>query len=263
MHILLPPSETKRLGGGGSFVLEDLAFHTELGDTRAQVREALEQVSGDEHAAVKALKLGKNNVTERLLNLELDSSGVMPAIERYTGVLYDALDVASLPTDSREWLNTNVYIQSALFGIVSAANLIPAYRLSASSRLPALGATLKAVWQAAHAQLHWEQFGFTLDLRSQDYAQLAPMPAGRGHYLKVAQRTEHGEVRALNHFNKAAKGHLVHQLAQVGDQITNVAELCDWAHSNSLEITLDPSSPDLTLITDLGAPQNSVKAAAR
>lgn len=263
MRILLPPSETKRLGGGGSFVSDSLLFHTELADARARVRKALEQVSSGELAAAKALKLGKTNLSERYLNLELDASGVMPAIERYTGVLYEALDVTSLSDAARQWMNAHVFIQSALFGLVSASDQIPAYRVSASSRLPTLSGTLKSVWQPAHEQLDWTRFGFILDLRSQDYVQLAPVPRGQGWYLRVVQRTDSGEVRALNHFNKAAKGHFVHKLAQAQVAVETAEELCEWANQNGFETTIDPVSHDITLITELGVPQKSVRSTAR
>src|SRR5690554_2526199 len=102
MHILLPPSETKRSGGGNIFVSTALAHHQSLSAARSRVREATVEVSRDEEAAVKALGLGVKNRHERLHNLALEASGAMPAIERYTGVLYDALDVFSLDAGARE-----------------------------------------------------------------------------------------------------------------------------------------------------------------
>ena len=60
----------------------------------------------------------------------------MPAIDRYTGVLFDALDAPSLDADAREFARETVVVHSALFGLVGALDEIPAYRLSHDSRLP-------------------------------------------------------------------------------------------------------------------------------
>ncbi|MDI6022020.1 peroxide stress protein YaaA [Leucobacter sp. UT-8R-CII-1-4] len=254
MHILLPPSETKRSGGGSIFSAVDLAHNDALGETRQDIREALVALSTDTEAAVKALKLGVKNRDELLHNLALDSSGAMPAIDRYTGVLYDALDAASLGESSRKWLAEHVSVQSALFGLVRAGDLIPAYRLSGSSRLPSLSHPLKRSWSSAHQGIDWESFEWILDLRSKDYVALAPLPAGAGAWLHVAQRSPDGEVRALNHFNKAAKGDLVRRLAESDAQISGPQDLLSWAASQSLEASFSESDQTITLVTELGAP---------
>lgn len=221
-----------------------------------QVRDALVDLSGDADvdAVAKALKLGVKNRDERLLNLELDESGAMAAIERYTGVLYDALDVRSLDKAARAWIASHVSVQSALFGLLRAEDQIPAYRLSGSSRLPALDGPLKRAWSAAHTGINWSAFGWVLDLRSKDYVALAPLPGGVGAWLNVVQRGPDGEVRALNHFNKAAKGDLVRRLAQLGADVQSESEFIESAAKCGLEVLSGAhEGADLTLVTDLGA----------
>jgi hypothetical protein len=217
-----------------------------------RVREALVTLSRDAEAAARPLKLGVKNQDERLHNLALDTSGAMPAIERYTGVLYDALDVATLAEGARAWLAAHVSVQSALFGLIRADDLIPAYRLSSSSRLPALNTTLKRAWSDAHDAITWDELGWVLDLRSKDYVALAPLPAGQGSWLNVVQRGPDGAVRALNHFNKAAKGDLVRRLASSGADISGPDEFMAWAESAGLEITASNDAAELLLVTELG-----------
>lgn len=266
MKILLPPSETKRSGGEGSLRPAELRAHEQLHHARGRVRAALEELSrGDEDIAAKALKLGVKNRDELQHNLRLDESGVLPAIERYTGVLYDALDVPSLNAAERAWLAEHVLVQSALLGLVGAGDRIPAYRLSAGSRLPGLGAPLKRVWSEAHADIDWAGAGLVLDLRSKDYAALAPLPNDVGHALHVVQRGDDGAVRALNHFNKAAKGDLVRRLARSAARLHTPQQLLDWAQATGLELSLDESSRVITLVTELGAPaaRSSAHSTAR
>lgn len=259
MHILLPPSETKRPGGGGVCVTAQLTHDEILRETRILVRTALVSLCQDEDAAAKVLKLGVKNRGELRHNLRLESSGAMPAIERYTGVLYDALGVESLGEEARSWLDAHVSVQSALFGLVSAADPLPAYRLSASSRLPGLAAPLSRVWASAHSALSWETLGWVLDLRSKDYAALAPLPDSLGRRLHVAQRIDRGEVRALNHFNKAAKGDLVRRLAASRAVIGGPDDFLHWGRKAGLEVSEGPAPDEITLITGLGAPKGAAK----
>lgn len=259
MLILLPPSETKRPGGDRVFRASDLWHHRALGETRRQVRSALEELSRDPDTAAKTLKLGAKNRAELQHNLRLSRSGAMPAIERYTGVLYDALGVEALDADARAWIDAHVAVQSALFGVVRAGDPIPAYRLSGGSRLPELGAPLKRVWQRTHAEIDWAEHGFVLDLRSGDYQALAPIDGPYAFRLQIVQRAEDGTTRALNHFNKAAKGDLVRRLAESRADIGSADGLVEWAHTQQLDLTVTQPAThsgggELTLVTDLGAP---------
>lgn len=263
MLVLLPPSETKRLGGAGA--LDPRALHAPeaLHAARERVRAALVELSRDEEAAAKSLKLGVKNRGELDHNLRLGSSGVMPAIERYTGVLYDALDVGSLSAPERAWIDAHVMVQSALFGLVRAGDEIPPYRLSAGSRLPQLGAPLKRVWSEAHTRIPRAEDTLLLDLRSKDYAALAPQSGA--YVLNVVQRAANGEVRALNHFNKAAKGDLVRRLARSGAtpggaEIDSVEELLRWSRDEGLEMSVSEADRTVTLVTELGAPARASSA---
>lgn len=255
MLILLPPSETKRTGGSGVLHVDSLRGGAELAAVRAAVREALVELSADPAAAAKPLKLGVKNHGELEHNLRLGESGVMPSIERYTGVLYDALDAQSLDGVARSWIDARVLIQSALFGLISASDEIPAYRLSAGSRLPALGEPLKRVWSRAHDRVALDDGGLVLDLRSQDYVALAPLPDGVGYFLNVVQRGPDGAVRALNHFNKAAKGDLVRRLAMANADPSTAAELVDWGAAAGLELQVDEGDREVVLVTELGVPK--------
>lgn len=251
MLILLPPSETKRSGGLQNIASSDISYAHQLGEVREAVKAALIDVSHDEDAAVQALKLGKKNRGEREYNLSLDASGTMPAIERYTGVLYDSLGALEMTSRARAWVDAHVAIQSALFGLIHAVDVIPAYRVSASSRLPKLGKPLHRLWAQAHYGL-LQHTSYALDLRSNDYAALAPLDtlgATQFDVVEVVARGEDGEVRALNHFNKAAKGELVKKLAETSANITSRSDLLAWSEAEGIEITVGDGQGRLRLVT--------------
>ncbi|MTA38223.1 MAG: peroxide stress protein YaaA, partial [Actinobacteria bacterium] len=143
MRILLPPSETKLKGGRPNAGLPTLKFSSQ-DPGRSDLMAALESWCRDSpEAAAKALKLGPKSIDELANNVFRDAE-LMPAIDRYTGVLYSATGVADWTPNQRDWAAAHVFIHSALFGIISSADPIPAYRLSYDTRLS--GLPLKDFW---------------------------------------------------------------------------------------------------------------------
>ena len=76
-------------------------------------------LAADLPASRAALDVSERQDDEIARNAALWSSPTTPALRRYTGVLYDALDAASLTMAARR----RVVVCSALFGLVGAVNL--------------------------------------------------------------------------------------------------------------------------------------------
>ena len=237
MLVLLPPSETKRSGGGvAALRLESLAF-PQLTAQREGVLEALAALSADAPTAARVLGLGATQLDEVEVNALVRASPTLAAIDRYTGVLYDALGAASLDAPARRWLGANVLIHTAPLGPVGALDRIPAYRLGASVSLPG-APPLRRVWSAPVTQALADLSPrFVLDLRSEAYAALGPVPASvASAYVRVVSEGPDGAVRALNHFNKHAKGALVRRLAESRPRISSRAGFLKWASAVGLRV---------------------------
>ena len=246
MLVLLPPSETKRDEGDGEPV--DLSSLSWPGQKRArrEVTKLVAALGRKREECAKVLGLSAKQLDEVERNRQVLKSPTMPAIDRYTGVLYDALDALTLPEDARSFLRENVAIGSAAFGLVRGMDLIPAYRLSFDSRLPGLTAgTLKKTWAPSGSAALATESGFILDARSEGYASLAPLPEDSNSiYLRVVTRGEGGAVRALNHFNKKGKGEFVRALALDGEAagaIDSVDALISWGAKHGWELA--PGAP--------------------
>jgi cytoplasmic iron level regulating protein YaaA (DUF328/UPF0246 family) len=249
--ILLPPSETKRDGGDfGPVEIAELSWPGQL-RARREVTKAVAALGRKRDECARILKLSAKQLDEVDRNRSLLKSPTMPAIDRYTGVLFDALDALSLPKPARNFLRDHVAIGSAAFGLVRAMDLIPAYRLSFDSRLPGLKAgSLKHAWAAAGAAALAAEPGFILDARSEGYSSLAPVPAtANSTYLRVVTHGEGGEVRALNHFNKKGKGEFVRALAldaASAAPIASVDDLIAWGNSHGWKlVTGSPGETNL------------------
>src|SRR3712207_205372 len=134
--VLLPPSETKAPGGDGAPL--DLAALSwpELTGVRTGLVDTLVELAGDRAAARSALGLSERQDDEIARNAALRATPTAPALERYTGVLYDALDVRSLTRAQRARADRRLAVGAALFGVVRGTARIPAHRLSVGSALP-------------------------------------------------------------------------------------------------------------------------------
>lgn len=250
MLVLLPPSETKRPGGRDiPLDLASLAL-PELRPQRERAIAALVSLSAHPDEAARILRLSARQRHEIAVNAALREGPTLAAVDRYTGVLYDALAVASLGSAARRWLGEHVLIHSAPFGPVGALDAIPAYRMSAGAALPALGPQ-RALWaDAVTAALRGRAPSFVLDLRSEAYVALGPVPAeAASAYVRVVAEGPDGALRALTHVNKHAKGALVRLLAEDRPRVRRASAFLAWAERRG--IALSEAEPGvLTLRVD-------------
>ncbi|QUH04427.1 peroxide stress protein YaaA [Saccharopolyspora erythraea] len=233
MLVLLPPSETKAVGGdGGPLDLEALS-HPELNPARRELIDALRALADDVPASLDALGLSQRQAEEVQRNAELLRSPTAPALERYTGVLYDALDVGSLSAAERKQADSRLAVASALFGLARGTDAIPAYRLSGGSSLPGLP-PLRSMWRPVLEPLLADVDDLVVDLRSGAYATLARVP----HAVKVRVLSEDagGKRKVVSHHNKAHKGKLARALAQAPAEPADVGELLAVAEAAGLRV---------------------------
>lgn len=226
MLILLPPSEGKTSPSAGpKLELAGLSF-PELTRPRTATLKALIDLCSKDPNAASILGLGPTQADEVRVNAHLRKAPCAAAIEIYTGVLFDALDVTSLGKPARRRLQASTVISSALFGLVRPDDLIPAYRLSGDVALPGVGAPA-AHWRDFVGEVISQSAGVIIDLRSQMYANLGPIPA------EVADRAvsarilleKNGKRSIVSHHNKASKGRLVRALAERTAQPKSVDDL--------------------------------------
>ncbi len=244
MRLLLPPSETKLKGGLPATGPLTLSFPRQ--DTaRIQLMASLEQFCRDEPVqAAQALKLGPKSI-EELTNNVFEGAPILPAIDRYTGVLYSATGAFDWSTRDRKWAGKHMFIHSSLFGIVSATDEIPNYRLSYDSKVA--GVPLRDYWggavSAAIADL--ADGDWILDCRSEGYRALAPVPQGvESRYLEVVTRDG---GKALNHFNKIHKGELVRHLVSSQPTIASAKSFGDWALSVGMQVSVSTTAATLAV----------------
>lgn len=180
-------------------------------------------------AAMKADDAGKllgvkGEALERAIavNRSIRKSPTLPAIERYTGVLYAALDAPSLPTTARRRLPEQVRIISGLWGLVAPNDEIPDYRLKMGASLAGIG-KLGTAWRplltrslttlSAHRTI-W-------DLLPNEHAAACRSSTAGRPVIKVrfVDDVGSGDTRKMvtvSHWNKLLKGALVRHVLSTG-----------------------------------------------
>jgi cytoplasmic iron level regulating protein YaaA (DUF328/UPF0246 family) len=229
--VLLPPSEGKAVPRRGRPLDQDALSWPELAPAREKVLDALVDLcSGDPEHAASVLGLGVTQLDEVRRNAGLRDAPTTRADSLYTGVLYDALDLATLDAASRRRASRWLAVTSSLFGLVRPGDRLPSYRLSGGVNLPGTG-TISSWWSRHLDPVVREAAGtgLVVDLRSTTYAafwrpahDLAPRVAT----VRVLQQV--GDQRkVVSHFNKATKGRLVRALLEDGSAPRTPATLAE------------------------------------
>ncbi|MEZ7822459.1 MAG: peroxide stress protein YaaA [Candidatus Nanopelagicales bacterium] len=256
MIFLLPPSEGKTPPSKGPrFASAKLVF-PELSEKRLGLMKALENFCTIQpELAAKALDLGPKQSNLLAINAELMKAHCAPAIKIYTGVLYDHLGYGTLTAPAQARADSSILISSALFGFVTPADPIPAYRLSGGSVIPAIG-SLAVFWKTALlASLAQNKHELILDLRSGSYEKLSPVKNMDQPIVSVKVLTRvNGVLKPVTHFNKATKGDLVRAACLFsGNFPTSIGRLGDFFTKLGFTADLDtltPGIPTLQIVTN-------------
>ena len=187
--ILVPPSEGKATGGDGPAWAAGQMVDRKLDRHRREVLRAAKAAGATPRRA-----------------------GTLPAMQRYTGVLYQELAWATLPAAARRRGNEQLRTVSGLVGAGGAHRSVPPYRLKMSASLDGLG-RLSTWWKPRLAPVLADLTRRACGLGP------APQRARGGHGLgrhdpgrRVTIRFLDAEGKTVSHWNKLLKGSLVRWL---------------------------------------------------
>lgn len=224
--MLLPPSRGVREGGDASVTWKDTPLADGgVGAARKRVVAAARKLRRDDLADAIG---GASAVPDarRMLD-EVHRSPTMPAVERYAGVVYDHLDVASMPAAARRRAHRHVMIPSALFGPLLGGDPIPAYRLLMLARLPDPVGRLASFWRphvAARLDEVLAENATVVDLLSSEYAAAVPAAARkRRHWVTVDFVDDRGK-KVPGTIGKQRKGTLARALLTAGAATPDAAD---------------------------------------
>jgi cytoplasmic iron level regulating protein YaaA (DUF328/UPF0246 family) len=246
MLVLLPPSEGKASEGTGPELdLRRLSL-PELAEGRESVLDALITLCGSPDKASEVLGLGPTQAAEVETNRHLRTASTLPASDLFTGVLFDHLDLASLPPSQRRRATDCFLVFSGLFGVLRLDDRVPPHRLSMGVTLPGIGG-LASYWRRALTPtldaLAADQL--VVDLRSTPYTNAWKPPADR----TVAVRVVTPDGRTVSHFNKATKGLVARAIAQSRATPPTAKRLRTLLLTAGFDVKLLPGAPAVLEVT--------------
>ncbi len=234
--ILLPPSEGKTSGGNGpSWNVGRMAVDLDV--ERGKVVSALARAmrtNAEKRGKLLGVK-GDALAAATTANRSLREAPTMAAIDRYSGVLYGALEPATLAATARRRLDRSVLIVSGLWGLVAASDPIPDYKLKMGASLPGLG-KLSTWWRPSIDRALTERIGtrprVVWNLLPKEHATAwSGVAAGWKHQVfsvRFLEPGRNGELVAVSHWNKFLKGALVRFLLE--NPSAGPDDLADWRH---------------------------------
>lgn len=184
-----------------------------LQDTRARVAAALAEVSARPDAA-RLLGVSPGLGEEIARNTRLARAPAVRVAALYSGVLYDALDLAGLEPVARRRANRRLVVVSALYGALRPTDAVAPYRLSMAVNLAGLG-PLAGIWRGPLSRVlpTAAGHGVIVDCRSSTYAAAwAPGP-------ESARQWVHIRVPGATHLAKHTRGLVARHLCQAGNDL--------------------------------------------
>ncbi|MFT4312966.1 MAG: peroxide stress protein YaaA [Candidatus Woesearchaeota archaeon] len=190
---LLPPSEGKHAGGDQK-PLEHIKNETAQVIQKIQTQKDLEKLYG-----VKTDFAQKAHA----LNLSIQTQQTLPAIKRYAGVVYKALDYESLDKSAQTFFHIYFRIVSPLFGLVKPNQLLPEYKLKFQKL------SLQTYWQPFF-QKQLKSF-FVIDLLAQEQRKAVAYDTG----IKIDFcLKKNGKSTPAGHNGKYIKGRFIRYVVQ-------------------------------------------------
>jgi cytoplasmic iron level regulating protein YaaA (DUF328/UPF0246 family) len=239
--IILPPSETKRppTGRAAPVDVDGLSFPA-LAPLRHRILDALIQTSAGPDA-LRRLLGGPSLVDEVVRNLRLREMPARPALDVYSGVLYEGLEAATLSPAARRRAARSLIVSSALWGALRPSDRIPPYRMHICARLEGMD-RLEPTWRTAIPAVLAEAAGsrgVILDLRSGSYTAMG-RPAGMGDRTAAIRVVMEKDGRNAPDWSlKHVRGEAARYLLESGASPANPTALASLLAAR-WPVTIDP-----------------------
>jgi cytoplasmic iron level regulating protein YaaA (DUF328/UPF0246 family) len=198
--VLLPPSEGKAPGGTRTWSYDDGAFGA-LAERRARVTEALVADLADRKRLFGTDGPLADRAVDAVRSVAASAAPVLPAWRRFTGVVWEHLDPATLAPAARR----RIVVPSAQLGLTRGDDPVPDFRLKFSVAPTGLG-RLDRWWRPELTAALARTRGPIVDLLPNEHAAALDLGSlGRRRVVRVSF-VANGGSSAVGHAAKAVKG---------------------------------------------------------
>tara|TARA_Y100001970_G_scaffold199504_1_gene242668 strand:- start:171 stop:869 length:699 start_codon:yes stop_codon:yes gene_type:complete len=215
MKILIPASEGKaKVSSSSEIPFEDTDFIYK--NEVQQVVNLLELIDEEDLRSIYGTTDEKSILFHRL-NQAVFKSKCVPAIERYTGVVYSNIGWKEMSEKAQSYMQNHILIFSGLFGMVKPLTPIPNYKLKMNVL------SLQHHWRPVLTKTLNEE-KFIIDLLPQVHRK-AYEPTSNTLRIDFSVISK-GKKVAAGHFGKAVKGQFIKYLAE--NQIQNIDQFAGF-----------------------------------
>jgi len=217
MKILIPPSEGKAKTKPSRTLFSDTDFR--FSREVNQVVRLLELIDDEDLRSVYGTSAEKALMFHRQ-NQDIFNSPCAPAIERYTGVVYEHISWSGLSENAKDYMEKYIYIFSGLFGLLTPKTPIPDYKLKMNVL------SLQHHWNPILTNALKNEL-VIIDLLPQVHRK-AYTP-NKGNVVPVDFLIlNKGKKTAAGHFGKAVKGEFIRYIAE--NNVTKVDDFSGFEH---------------------------------
>ena len=199
---LLPPSEGKNIGW--LWDIEKLTYNFEK-----PCEIALNVTEKDLKCSWVRFEEGKQ-LNKLLCSWESANIEVMPAIWRYTGVMFNAIDYAGMSDNGQKFFENNFCIFSWMYWAVSSKDNIANYKLPIETKW------LAKFWQEKITQmLNNSEIDYIVNLLPLSYQKMINMKTLSPQLININFLTEkNGKIVKISHWVKKIKGEWIKNICE-------------------------------------------------
>lgn len=208
MKIIISPSKTMNY-----FDLEP-ADNINPSPLNKLTKDLLNTLSGLEYDSLKVLYKTSDKVIEEAIRSNKEKN-IYKSIQLFNGLVYKNLDYNSMSQKERLYIDNNLLIFSALYGVISAKEAITPYRLDLNNSLKPYIVNLTKQWKPyVNKYLENLDTDFIVDLASTEYRKLVDTDQLSKDYIRINFKDiKDGKYKSLATFSKMARGQFLRQMA--------------------------------------------------
>ena len=238
--ILLPPSEGKQKGGNELKLYKKTSKNLKhnsfkfLEEYRKYILNIL--INAISKFTIKDLEkifeLKNQKLQDAITNTKnLSEEPTMPAIERYQGVMFKAINYKALTNEQKDNFNSSIIFIDGLFGLLKPQDLIPEYKLKITSKIKTLNIT--NFWKEK-LKTEFENIlknKIAIDILPQTHKKIINLKSAKEIYsIKFCNIKNSTKLTNVGHNSKILKGELINYITKK-DNITK-KDLENFHHSS-------------------------------
>ncbi len=163
------------------------------------------------NATERDLKCKEKRYEEGIeLNTHIEDSPILPAIERYSGVMYTAIGYDTMSKQAKTYFQNHFLILSGMYGILKPTDMIGNYKLPIETKW------LKDFWGSQITEtLNDMQVDVVVDVLPKSYAKMIDWSELKAHIIRINfLHNRDWKLQKMTHGVKKVKGEYIYQVCQ-------------------------------------------------